>query len=384
MSDRKLKAWQQAGLIDAETAARIAGWEAAHSRPLGIWALVGLGALAIGLGLVSLVATNWDAIPGAVRLGIHFALMAGLALLIWIAPKQSDANDRFHDGLLFIAAVLGLTFFGHIGQVYQTSSPLWQPLLAWLVIFSPLLLLFGRGWPVAGLWYVALLGTGWYHAEDYGGRWTLLGQHVQPAYPVLYWGLIASLPMVVAAMAAAMRARSARPDFWRLLEQLAIATILAGVSIVAIISVWDRPDSAYLGSFAIQSLFMLGAAVAIWAARRTRSGQATAAILCVAAVVHLGVALLVQAGGREGAWIGALSFIALWSAVAYGSLFARWRRMFQGAVGLIAVRIIILSFELGDDLLGSGISLILSGLVAIGVAWVAVRVSRRYAPEKTG
>lgn len=397
MSERKLRAWREAGLIDADTAARIAAWEAAHSRPLGIWALAGLGALAIGLGLVSVIAANWDAIPGEVRLGIHFALMVAVGIHLWLLLREAPSNSvmpapagislssrnaYITDAALFILAVLGLTFFGHIGQVYQTSSPLWHPLLAWLVIVSPLLLIFGRGWPVAGLWFAGVMGTAFYHAEEYGGRWTLFGQQVQPAHPVLYWGLIASVPMAVAACAAVMRGRSARTDFWRLLEQLAIVIILAGVSLVVIVSAFDRPDEKYLGSFAIQSFFLIAAAAIIWMARRTRSGQATAAILAVAAAIHLGEALLIQASGREGPWIGALCFIALWSAVAYGALFAQWRRMFQGAVGLIAVRVIILSFELGDDLLGSGISLIFSGAVAIAVAWVAVRVSRRYAPEK--
>ena len=47
-------------------------------------------------------------------------------------PKiKNDATEA----LVFVAAALGLTFFGHLGQVYQTSSPLWQPLGAWLVLF---------------------------------------------------------------------------------------------------------------------------------------------------------------------------------------------------------------------------------------------------------
>lgn len=84
------------------------------------------------------------------------------------------------------------------------------------------------------------------------------------------------------------------------------------------------------------------------------------------------------------AWIPAFFFLALWGAVAGGALYAGWRWVFQCAIGLIAVRIIILSFELSDDLLGSGASLIASGLFAIFVAWVSVKISRRYAPPREG
>ncbi len=382
MSERQLKAWQNAGLIDGETAGRIREWEAMHGRPLGLWAIIGLGALAIGLGIVSVVAANWDAIPGETRLAIHFGLMVGLAGLLWrYLPDAAAKNAYFSDGLLFIAAVLGLSFFGHVGQVYQTSSPLWQPLLAWLLIFSPLLLLFGRGWPIAGLWLAGLLGTAWSHADEYG-HGSLWGQQgLQPDHPTLYWGLIACPPMAVAAFAAFMRDRSDRPGFWRLLEQLAIITILIGLSIFIIAGAWNSRTHAIVGSAAIQSVALIAAAAVIQAVRRTRSGQATAGILAVAALLHLTQPLLYGLGGSiRGPWIGALFFLTLWGAVAAGALFARSRRWFQGAIALLALRIIILSFELNDDLLGSGAGLILSGAFAMAVAWVTVKISRRYAP----
>lgn len=381
MSERKLRAWQAAGLIDADTASAIGAWEAAHSRPIGVWAIVGLGSLTIGLGLVSIVAANWDAIPGTVRLAIHGAILAALAGWIgWRLPR-GDMNPMVSDALLFVASVLGLTFFGHLGQVYQTSSPLWQPLLAWLLLFSPLLLLFGRGWPVAGLWMAGLLGTLWAHADDHG-RLGWLFWRTDPPYPSLYWGLIACPPILVAGAAALIRNRSDRPAFWRLIEQMAVATIFAGVSIVLLLRGWDSDSAVLPGSAAIQSVALLCAAAAIAYARRTASGQATAAVLVVAAVLHLGQALLPDLHGTARAWIASLFFLALWGAAAAAAIHAHWRRIFQAAVALVALRIIILSFELNDDLLGSGVGLILSGLFAMAVAWATIRLSRRYAPTR--
>lgn len=381
MSERKLKTWQQAGLIDAAAVDRIRTWEAEHRRPLGLWALIGLGALTIGLGILSLVAANWDAIPGELRLGLHLALMAASAVYLWRYLSRAGGSDHFSDGLLFVAALLGLSFFGHLGQVYQTASPLWQPLLVWLLLFSPLLLLFGRGWPVAGLWMAGVLGTAWSHAADFDALGLSDSHAVRPPLRTLYWGLIACPPMAVAALAAWFRGHSARPLFWRLLEQLAILTILAGLSIAIIAHGWDSRARDVLGSVAIQALALTGTATAILAARRTPSGQATAGILMAGAMLHLGQALLFALHGPfRGPWVGALLFLILWSAIAAGVLHARWRRMFQIAIGILALRIIILSFELNDDLLGSGVGLILSGAFAMAVAWAAVRLSRRYAP----
>lgn len=381
MAERKLKAWRDAGLIDAEVAERIRVWEAQNSRPFGLWAIIGLGALTIGLGIVSVVAANWEAIPGELRLALHFVLIVGFAgLLWWYLPKAIGKNSYFNDALLFVVAVLGLTFFAHVGQVYQTSSPLWQPLLAWLVIFSPLLLLYGRGWPIAGLWLAGVFGTAWSHADEYGSP-LLWGMYSpQPLYPTLYWGLIACPPMAVAVFAGAMRERSERPLFWRFLEQAAIATILAGLSAVFIIGGWrDGHSQGFPGSVTIQSAALIGAAALLFSAKRTRSGQATAGILTAAALLHISQALLFDFHDR-GPWVSALFFMVLWSAVAAGALFARWRPIFQGAVALLAFRIIILSFKLSDDVLGSGVGLILAGAFAMFVAWATIQISKRYAP----
>ncbi|KQM98574.1 hypothetical protein ASE85_12050 [Sphingobium sp. Leaf26] len=379
MSERKLRAWQAAGLIDADTASRISAWEAAHSRSIGVWAIVGLGALTIGLGLVSLIAANWEQIPGTTRLAIHMLLMIALAAWTWWSLPRGRMHDQVHDALLFVGAVLGLTFFGHLGQVYQTSSPLWQPLLAWLLLFSPFLLLFGRGWPVAGLWMAGLLGTMWTHAEDHGHIWSLFGR-TEP--PWLYWGLIACPPMLVAGAAALLRSRSERPAFWRLLEQMAVATIFTGLSLAILLHGWDGDGSLLPGSALIHSIALLAAAAAIAYARRTASGRATAALLLIAAALHLIQALVPYGHGAARAWISSLFFCLLWGAVAAAAIHAGWRRLFQLGVAMVALRIIILSFELNDDLLGSGVGLILSGLFAMAVAWATIRLSRRYAPAR--
>ncbi len=64
MSMRKIEAWHEAGVIDAATRDRLIAHEAAHARPIALWAVFGIGALAVALGLVSVVAANWEAIPG--------------------------------------------------------------------------------------------------------------------------------------------------------------------------------------------------------------------------------------------------------------------------------------------------------------------------------
>jgi hypothetical protein len=107
--------------------------------------------------------------------------------------------------------------------------------------------------------------------------------------------------------------------------------------------------------------------------------------LIAAALLHFIFAGVIQ--WRTGAlnpWICSAFFLMLWGAVAAAALYAHWRGVFQLAIGVIAARIMILSFELNDDLLTNGLGLIVSGLLAIVVAWAATRISRRFAPARKG
>jgi len=77
----------------------------------------------------------------------------------------------------------------------------------------------------------------------------------------------------------------------------------------------------------------------------------------------------------------ALLFMLLWIGIGAAALKAGWRGVFQLAVAAIAVRLIVLSFELASDLLLSGFGLILSGFMILGIAWAAYRVSQQFAPD---
>lgn len=369
MNERKLNAWVEAGLIDAGQAIAIRTHEAAHSRPLALWAVIGIGALAIGLGLVSLVAANWDAIPAMARLGVHMTLLAGAALALWWRRESADWTA---EALLFVFGALGLTFMGHVGQAYQTASPLWQPLTLWLALFGVLFLLRGASWLTAAALGGILIVAVWDFAD---------GDKVVSA-SVLAFAMPTALPLALAPLGAAMRASSARQAFWRRIEQIGFAYALGGASLIAVLAGFDRLSRqadamASLWAFAIWGGAALAAAFLTRIARRDAGSNAAAGMLLGAAAVTL---LAWPLSGN--AISGALLFMGLWIAVAGCALRGGWRGVFQLAVALIALRLIVLSFELGDDLLTSGAGLITSGVLILVIAGAAVRIARRYAPPR--
>ena len=373
MSLRRLKAWEAAGLVDATTAARIREWESSHASPLAMRAVIGIAALAIGLGLLSVIAANWDAVPGVVRLGVHFALMVALALWLW---RQASTGGIAAEAGLFVLGMLGLTFFGHIGQVYQTDSPLWQPLTLWLVMFAPLMLLRGTGWLTALLLMAVMIMAAWTFMSWTMGLQPRLGAVDETVRIVL----AITAPVLLAALAAWAQRRSSRQGFWRRLAELALLYAAGGASIAAIASAdgpWrtDEGSTRLLWSVLIASGVTLLTALLVRAFRRDPEGRVVANLwLGLAAMPLLAYAL---SGSKI---VAALLFMTLWAGIAYTSLRAGWRGAFQAAVGIIAFRLVLLSFELGGDLLTSGAGLIASGLLILGVAWLALKISKRFAP----
>jgi uncharacterized membrane protein len=382
MSARKIAQWHDAGLIDAATRDRLLTHEAAHARPLVLWAVWGIGALAIGLGFVSVVAANWEEIPGLVRLGVHLALIAGLlAALFWREDRLAERSPWAAEALVFAIAALGLTFFGHLGQVYQTSSPLWQPLALWLALFAPLLLLTGRGWPTA----LAVLGGAVWCAWEYQSYPSgFFGVDQDPDIAEIIWNAaVLSLPVLFATLGASMRARSIRTDFWRRIEQAALAYAVGGASLAcALASTGEFGRNAntvdWIALGVLCAVAVL-AGIGVVLARRGISGRMAGAI-----IIGSGLAMLASYFVDDLTVPAALLFMALWAGIAAAALVATWRGVFQLAVAVIALRLIILSFELAGDLLTSGFGLILSGVMILGVAWVAVRVSKRFAPREGG
>lgn len=375
MSQRKLVAWERAGLIDAATAERIRAWEAEHARPLGLWAVIGLAALTIGLGLVSLIAANWQAIPGTVRLGVHFAAMLGLAIGIGVRRRDGAVVSIRDDAFLFIEGALGLTFLGHLGQVYQTTSPLWEPLALWLALFSPLLLGLGRTWLVASTWMVVFVATCWgflAHAIE-----------VDPGdHPVLV-GLATGLPALVAGSAAWVRTHARTDSLWKRLELAGGTYVVLGAGFSVLLSgvfygAQDELREALITS-GVQSLLALAAAAVVRGTARTETSRAMVLALVAAAIANLLSPFVAKTD------VGAaLVFLAYVAGLAALALRVRWRAAFQLTIFAAALRIIVLSFELAGDLLGSGIGLILAGSIILVITGVAVRTVKRFAPTVAG
>ena len=135
---RELNYWKEKRLIDAEQASTI---EALYLPAKGHFAqvLFSLGALLIGLGLLSFIAANWDEIPKLLRVGIILAGYVGSILAAW---RLEAVQPRLSRACLFLGSFIygGGVFL--IAQMFHEGGHWSGAVLWWFLGLLPVLFLF--------------------------------------------------------------------------------------------------------------------------------------------------------------------------------------------------------------------------------------------------
>ena len=374
-----LKRWRDAGLIDDSVVARIGAWEARHRRPIWLWALSGMGALAIGLGVVAVVAANWEEIPAGAKLAGDLLLTGLCAVFVFVAWQRDRAWPREIGALLLFALVIG--GIALIGQVYQLQSDPWQALVIWLVLSTPFLALVAFTRLVGALWLAAAVLT-WFSAYEPLERliMPLASGSGAGHFSHLLFYLQACLMIVVAVV---RRRWPPAEDQGELLLKLALAGLVVAVSTT--VAVIDSrlagvvaPGEIWLGAVAT-----LLAAAALWLGSGALQRRPAIALLGASFVAWAAALLLARAWNGEAKAmfeaIFGLLFIVYWSAIGWLAARGGQRVLFGLAFTVIGLRLLILYFEAIGGLTATGLGLIGGGVLCLALTWVGWRLTRRLA-----
>ena len=362
--DRKLARWESAGLIDGATRARIHAFEQSERAPIALYALGVLGAGTLALGVLSVIAANWDGIPGTVKLGGDLLIGLGLSVATYVAVRREAG---------WPAEVLITVFYGFtlasialVGQVYQLTAPAYQALLVWTAATLPLVLL-GRSQALAALVVAGIAVT---HALSVwplieflhpgGGANRDLSAVILFASPLLYLPL-ARIPWLL----------RNRPAFSRTLTVAAwVAVLLLGF---AFQFVWyDDIDSEQVLRWSLGATAAVAAAVVLALPRLypdmpLRARHGLAAIVAFAWLTLLvGAAIARSTAPVVGAvlqvvWLGLFA----WTSIQLGQV-----RAFNVLTALIALRVLAVYFEVFGSLLSTGVGLITGGALTLAVGWL--------------
>ncbi len=356
--ERDLEDWQAAGLITAEQAQAIRAHEGETRRPYATWAVIGVGLLALALGLVLVVAANWDRIPANIKLGVHFLVTAAAAFGVWDGVRRQRRWQT--EGALFLFGALVLSGLALQGQVYQLIAPIWQLLAWWAVLMLPALLLLGQTRLLGKTLGLMLAWLALVFPMDDHGAWQQQAIGLSAAYPFLLLAL--SLPF------------RNRPAFQTSLRELGLGILLLGASLTHLVWATTVDQKAVHEALEILPIPLMAAAgLLVLLMRLPQSGERAVLTTASIAAFISGAMPLVTLHGEGWHWrfFGALIFAAMWGAVAQAAYAAGWRLLFGLCMGALAVRLFIIYFELFGSLAMTGMGLIVAGglIIALALTW---------------
>lgn len=135
--NKKLELWAKAKIISSSQKKAILEYETSHRYPLFLYSLLFLSSFCIGLGMIAVIASNWQIIPAQVKLVVDFLILIMLGGGVFYA--KVNQRPFLTETLLILYAIFVLASIGLIAQLFQLTSQGMQALLFWSVIVSPLM-----------------------------------------------------------------------------------------------------------------------------------------------------------------------------------------------------------------------------------------------------
>jgi uncharacterized membrane protein len=379
--------WQKAGLIDDDLARRIVEWEVANRRPVILWAIAGMGALAMALGVMAIVGANWESIPAWLKLALDLGLNGACAIAVFVFWRQQRLWPREIAALLLFGLVLsGIAL---IGQVYQLQSDPWRALVLWLALCTPFLALTAQTRLTGAIWAIAAITT-WFVAGD--PIHDLLARiGVLPARRQ-YWesgllflqvmGYLAACAMIV--LASLRRLWPEARGQADLLMRLGMAGLIASCSITAAFAWRGIDDGGPIGPIVAAAIATLVAGVALWSTHAVAERRILLALLAASVAVWI-VALLVSGfSSKQADLVRAVLFIAYWGVIGAMAARAGARALFGLAFSMIGLRLLVLYFEAIGGLTATGLGLIGGGVLCLALAAIGWRLMRRMPRRPAG
>jgi uncharacterized membrane protein len=374
---RKLQRWLEAGVIDDATRVRIETFEAAEHKPIVLYALGVLGGGTIALGIVSLIAANWQGIPDGVKLAGDLLIAACLAAGTYVSARRGGGWTT--EVLVTILYGFTLASFALVGQIYQLTAPAYRTLLLWSATTLPLVLL-GSSAYLATLVSVALWLTYGSSLAELVERLKESGVLGEDALLNLTAVLVFTFPFVFLLAARLPWLVRQRPSYSAALTALAWLAVLAGGFGLQL--VWYE-DLDY-GETLSWALLVCGAVVAAVTAALPKlyPDSSPSARRALGIVLGFGWASLAlgSAYTRGSAdFLGAILQVVWLALFAWAMLQLGRATVFNTLTGLIAVRILVVYFEVFGSLLSTGVGLISGGALTLLLAWVWRRSTRNVA-----
>lgn len=374
---KKLKEWVARGLMTEEQSNAIHEYESAKKHGSFGRNLVGLSLFAILMGILSIIASNWNAIPGEIKIAVHVLLNAGIGYAAYRTYRQS--KEYWAEGLALTFFGLTLTLIILTGQVFQLSGSYAGALLFWMLSTLPFMLLFSKTRLTAVPWIIAFLGTFYtnvvHHAESLPNVWEA----------IFYQGGAILLPLAMMADGKSGLMNKFKP-VWADIFVKTGAVLLAITASLAIITGYDIhsfrwAESHYVFYVYVVAFVAMAAHAGFYSFYRNDAVMKAGALFAFVSVLFCFLPYALPFTTHD--IVKAVFFIVYWIFIGWIAQGLGHMRLVSLSITIIAIRIFAVYIELFGSLMDTGIGLIFGGLVMLALIFAGRKVNRRIVNSKS-
>lgn len=355
---KDLQNWVSRGFLSAEQSQKILAYES--EKPEHSWFLIGvliLGVSIVGIGVISLIAANWKDIPGFVKLSFDFLLLSALAYGTYYNWKlgQDTKTEMFATG--FVLACLAS--IGLISQVFHIGGELYSALLLWVFITAGATFI-GKHVYIYLMWSTGfLLGLA-------------MAAEKSPLFLSMFNRNIDGVTLFISILAALLTILS-RQFFHDKAPTRALRICTITMCLIAVLVAELEGMRNYNGAALLLTPFtpgiMLSFAVAI-AVLMGKEFNRIQKIFLMGALMFFNLNFLVFHLVGLSQFAHAICTLATFSCLGLYFVSLHHKELFQAFLFAFGIRILILYFQALGGLAATGIGLILSGGVIIGMAYL--------------
>ena len=136
--NKKLSIWEEHSLISPEQRRNILDFENSNKKPAVLIGLSFVGIFVVILGIISIIASNWDNIPPSLKLIGNYSLFAAIIFVAYHSyhkGREKICEASILALFMMIGATIGLT-----AQIYNLSGEFYSACFYWSILAIPLLI----------------------------------------------------------------------------------------------------------------------------------------------------------------------------------------------------------------------------------------------------
>lgn len=372
--DAKLSDWQKQKLITQSQKEAILEYENQVKKPLLFYSLLFLSSFCICIGIIALIAANWENISPLVKLICDYALLSSAAVGLFFSKRSN--KPYIYDGLIIAYALLILATIGLVGQIYNLPSQGLQAILFWSLLTFPLIFLSNK--PLfPGLWMLGFTLS----ISDFLIQIPQFRTRIEILFnPIPSLGFCVTLTVLY--------------FMWQglnLTKQKPILTAFQNwiITVFCIFAAWtdiigndfEWNDFATLNSLQGQVYgIALMAFLALWKLSSVKHTSPT--FVCLS--ILYGYTLLANLLPNMENILSAVMIIALLIVVGIYAYQNHQERLFKMISILLALRFFGIYCEVFGSLLTTGLGLIISGIIFLSIAWYGRKLSTHFLQSMKG